>query len=104
MITLNPGLTMTDGLIIAAGGLVGMLLCGFRGFRAWTSSPEAWALDHQLHRPRNWTRCPILRAQCRDRDLHPRRYLWQDRILAVVGVLFCGLFLLIGMQVVLGKW
>jgi len=58
----------------------------YHGKKAWRSTPEDYKEYMRLGRPKSWRKWPINNWLWKDQDKHPKSYLWQVRIVSLVGV------------------
>lgn len=78
---------------------IGMLLVIGAAFvwsavRPWRSTPESW-LATIRGRPGAWPNWPPFSWMLKELERHPRLYLWQARVIPILGLLFLVLSLLI---------
>jgi hypothetical protein len=86
---LNPDMTLTGEWMFGVASAIGAMCFGYVARRAWRSTPQEWNAWNLRLRPRSWDRWPIYGALWRDVDRHPTLYLWQARLVGILGLGMC---------------
>ena len=94
---MNSTLSVNESLLFIASGILGLGLCGFYGYKSWSSDAKTWSAFIRRNKKDDVISRWFYGWLWRDVDRHPTSYLWQARIGSLFGIALTGLFLYVGM-------